>query len=101
MPLPNPTRLVDISKAGKTIVLSCTLGSFLLPSKLHLLVVVESVMTEMHSWSAKMSASFRLTFISALITRCFIVKCKIRPVLTYLRNPILATQWVSNLLKVT
>ena len=58
-------------------------------------------MIGIHSWSAKISASFRLTCISTLITRCFTVECKIRPVLTYLRNPILATRWVSNLLKVT
>ena len=101
MPLPNSTRLVDTSKAGKTIILFCVLGSFLLLSGFHLVLVVESMMTGMHSWSAKMSASSKLTFISALITRCFAVECKVRPVLMYLRNPILMTRCVSNLLKVT
>ena len=101
VPLPNPTRFVDISKLGKTIVLSCVVDFFLLPSGRRLLLVVEYVMIGMHSWSAKISASFRWTFISALITRCLAVTCKVRPVLTYLRNPILATRWVSNLLKVT
>jgi len=101
VPLPNPTRLVDRLKAEKTIVLSCVVGSFLLPSGLRLLLEVESVMIGMHSWSAKMSGPFKLTIISALITRCFVVECKVRPVLTYLRNPILATRWVSNLLTVT
>ena len=48
-----------------------------------------------------MSDSFRSTFISAFVTRLFVVECKVRPVLTYLRKPILATRWVENLLKVT
>ena len=48
-----------------------------------------------------MSASFGLTFVSALITRCFVVECEIRPVLTYLWKRILATRCVPNLLKVT
>ena len=52
-------------------------GSFLLPSGLHLLLEVESVVEEMHFWSAKMSTLFRLTIISALITRCFAVECKV------------------------
>ena len=94
------TRLVDRSKAGETIGMSCVLGSFLFPSGRRLLLLIDSVMIGMNSWSAKMSASFRLTFISALITRYFAVECKVRPVLTYLRNRILATRWVSNLLKV-
>ena len=99
--LPNPTRLIDKSIAGKTIVLSCVLVSFLLPSGIHLLLVEEYVMTGMNSWSAKMSIIFRLTFISSLTSRCFVVECKVRLVLTYLKNPILATRWVSNLSKVT
>ena len=101
LPLPKPTCLVDKSKAGKTMVLSCVSGSFLLPSGLRLLLVVDSMMIWMYSWSAKMSALFGLTFVSALITRCFVVECKVRLVLTYLKNPILATRWVSNLSKVT
>ena len=99
--LPNPTRLVKTSKAGKTIVLSFVLEYFLLPSGLRLLLVVDSMMIWMYSWSAKMSALFGLTFVSALITRCFVVEFKVRLVLTYLKNPILATRWVSNLSKVT
>ena len=67
-------------------------GSFLLPSGLRLLLEVEYVVEGMHFWSAKMSTLFRLAIISALITRCFVVECKVRPVLTYLRNPILATR---------
>ena len=66
-----------------------------------LLLEAESEMIGIYSWSAEMSSSFRLTCISALMTRCFAVECKARLVLTYLRNPILATRWVSNLLKVT
>ena len=48
-----------------------------------------------------MSTSFNFTCMNVLITRFLAVECKVRPVLTYLRNPILVTRWVSNLLKVT
>ena len=58
-------------------------------------------MIGMYYFSAEMSSSFSFTFINALITRCFAEECKVRPVLTYLRKPILATRWVSNLLKFT
>ena len=47
--------------------------------------------------SAKMWVSFSFT----LITRCFAVECKVKPVLTYFRNPILASRSVENLLKVS
>ena len=100
-PLPNPTRLVDRSKAGKRIVFSFVVGSFLFPSGRRLLFEAESKMTGIHSWSVKMSGSFIFTYMSALITRCLAVEYKVRPVLTYLRNPILATRWLSNLLKIT
>ena len=58
-------------------------------------------MIGMHYFRTGMSSSFSFTFINALITRCFAVECKVRPVLMYLRKPILATRWVSNVLKVT
>ena len=45
LPLPNPTLLVDKSKAGKPIVLSCVSGSFLLPSGLRVVLVVRYVVT--------------------------------------------------------
>ena len=98
--MPSPTRLDDRSKAGKTIVLSCVVGSFLFLSGSRLLLGTDSEMIGMHSWSTKMSASFNFTCVSALIARCLAVESKVRLVLTYLRNPIIATRWVSNLLKV-
>ena len=62
--------LVDRSKAGKTIVFSFVVGSFLFPSGSRLLFETESEMTGIHSWSAKMSDSFNFTCMSTLITRC-------------------------------
>ena len=63
LPLPKPTCFVDKSKAGNMMV------SFLMPSELCLLLEVESVVTEMHSFSAMMLVSVRLTFIRAFVTR--------------------------------
>ena len=59
LPLPNPTRFVDKSKAENTMVLCCVSGSFLMTSGLRLLLEVGSMVTEMHSWSAMMSVSVR------------------------------------------
>ena len=67
-------------------VLLGVMGSFLFPSRRCLLLKVSSEMIGMHYLSAEMSSSFSLTFISALITRCFAVECKIRPLLTYLKK---------------
>ena len=58
LPLPNPTRLVDKSKMEKTIVLSCVLGSFLLPSGLRLLLVGRSVVSGIYTRSTEMSDLF-------------------------------------------
>ena len=88
-PLPNPTRLTNRSKARETIVLSFVVGSFLFPSGRRLLFEVESEMPGIQSWSARMSGSFNSTCMSALTTRCLAVECKVRPVLTYFRNPVL------------
>ena len=63
LPLPKPTWFVDKSKAGNMMV------SFLMPSELCLLLEVESVVTEMHSFSAEMLVSVRSTFIRAFVTR--------------------------------
>ena len=48
-----------------------------------------------------MSDSFKSTFISAFVTHFCAVECRVRPVLTHLRKPILATRWIANLLTVT
>ena len=99
LPFSKPTRFVDRSKAGNTMVLFCVSGYFLLPSVLRLFLEVVFLVMEVHSWRVIMSVSFRSTFISALITRFFAVEWSVRPVLTYLRKPLLATRCVENLLK--
>ena len=48
-----------------------------------------------------MSSSVRSTFISAEVILFFVTYCNVRPVLTYLRNPILASRWVKNLFNVS
>ena len=99
LPFPKTTRFVDRSKAGTIMVLFYVSGSFLLPLGLRLLIEVVFLVTDVHSWSAVISVSFRSTFISALVTRCFAVEGSVRYALTYFRKPMLATRCVENLLK--
>ena len=48
-----------------------------------------------------MSSTVISTFISAEVILFFVTYCNVRPVLTYLRNPILASRWVKNLFNVS
>ena len=48
-----------------------------------------------------MSSTVISTFISAEVILFFVTYCNVRPVLTYLRNPILASRWVENLFNVS
>ena len=54
---------------------------------------------ETYSLSIVVSFSFRSTFTRVLISLCFTVGWSVRPVLMYLRKPMLATRCVENLLR--
>ena len=101
LPFPKPTRFVDRSKAGNTMVLIFVSGSFLLPSVLRLLLELGFLVTEVYSCSSVMLVSFRSTFIRELVTRCFAFEWSVGPVLAYFRKPMLVTRCVKILLKFT
>ena len=74
---------------------------FSIAIRVSFVVGVDFELMETHSFSVLMSFSFKSPFMRALITLYFSVEWTVRPVLIYLRNPMLATRYVENLLKFT
>ena len=100
-PFTNPFLFVDKSKEGNAIRWWISVASFSCPSGLCLLLWLWIMSSPMVFWNAMKCSLVRSTFISIDDTLFFAMYWSVRPVLMYLRNPILASRWVENILKLS
>ena len=100
-PFTNSILFVDKSKEGNAIRWWISVASFSCPSGLCFLLWLWIMSSPMVFWNAMKCSLVRSTFISADNTLFFVMYWSVRPVLMYLRNPILASRWVENILKLS